>query len=55
MSHAVKLWAFRHTHYNCDLEGERENGAGPLRLVANQRVYYFARSEGFNNEKTVKI
>ena len=51
----VKLWAFGHTHYNCDLALERRDGAGPLRLVANQRGYYFAQSDGFEMEKTVEV
>lgn len=51
----VKVWAFGHTHYNCDFVLEREGGAGPLRLVANQRGYYFAQSEGFDSEKTVEV
>jgi hypothetical protein len=34
---------------------EREGGAGPLRLLANQRGYYFAQSEGFDGEKTVEV
>jgi predicted phosphodiesterase len=49
----VKIWAFGHTHYNCDFVADREDDAGPLRLVANQRGYYFAQSEGFDSEKTV--
>ena len=51
----VKLWAFGHTHFNCDLALERGDGAGPLRLVANQRGYFFCQSEGFEMEKTVEI
>lgn len=54
-SEKVKLWAFGHTHYNCDFVVEREDGAVPLRLVANQRGYYFAQSEGFDSEKTVEV
>ncbi|KAJ9158500.1 Calcineurin-like phosphoesterase [Coniochaeta hoffmannii] len=51
----VKLWAFGHTHYNCDFVADREDGADPLRLVANQRGYYFAQSEGFDIGKTVEV
>lgn len=51
----VKLWAFGHTHYNCDFSAERDDGAGPLRLLANQRGYYFAQSEGFNSGKTLEV
>lgn len=50
----VKVWAFGHTHYNCDFVVEREE-ARPLRLVANQRGYYFAQAEGFDVDKTVDI
>lgn len=51
----VKLWAFGHTHYNCDFMVDREDGAGPLRLVANQRGYYFAQGAGFDVGKTVEV
>ncbi|KAF2107973.1 calcineurin-like phosphoesterase [Lophiotrema nucula] len=50
----VKLWAFGHTHYNCDFKFEREGDAEPLRLLANQRGYYFAQAEGFDGEKIVQ-
>lgn len=50
----VKVWAFGHTHYNCDFLVERE-GAPPLRLLANQSGYYFAQAEGFDGAKTVEI
>ena len=51
----VKLWAFGHTHYNCDFEVTREGEAGPLRLLANQRGYYSAQAGAFHGEKTVLI
>lgn len=51
----AKLWAFGHTHYNCDIEIERQNGAGMLRLLANQRGYYFAQADGFAVEKTIRL
>ena len=54
-SDKVKLWAFGHTHYNCDFTVERGTGAGPLRLLANQRGYYFAQAEGFDGKKTVEV
>ncbi|KAJ6445427.1 ankyrin repeats (3 copies) domain-containing protein [Purpureocillium lavendulum] len=54
-SDSVKLWAFGHTHYNCDFSMERGQGVGPLRIVANQRGYYFSQSEGFDGEKVVTI
>ncbi|KAK4127918.1 hypothetical protein N657DRAFT_641985 [Parathielavia appendiculata] len=54
-SSRVKLWAFGHTHYNCDFVVEREDGADALRLMANQRGYYFAQAEGFDAEKTVAV
>ncbi|KAK5444192.1 hypothetical protein LTS15_010545 [Exophiala xenobiotica] len=54
-SDKVKVWAFGHTHFNCDFTVERESDAGPLRLLANQRGYYFAQAEGFEGEKTVEI
>ena len=51
----VIVWAFGHTHYNCDFLVERGNGAGPLRLLANQRGYYFAQAEGYDGQKTVEL
>lgn len=53
-SERVKLWAFGHTHVNCDFMAERES-AGPLRLLANQRGYYKAQSLGFDGEKVVEM
>jgi len=50
----VVLWAFGHTHYNCDFLVTRE-GAGALRLYSNQRGYYYAQAEGFNRERTVEV
>lgn len=50
-SEIVKLWAFGHTHFNCDfidtLTGKR--------VVTNQRGYYFAQAAGFDGEKVVTI
>ncbi|KAG7288779.1 hypothetical protein NEMBOFW57_005137 [Staphylotrichum longicolle] len=51
----VRVWAFGHTHYSCDFFLQRKGGAGPLRIVANQRGYYFSQSEGFDAEKTVDV
>ena len=50
----VKVWAFGHTHYNCDFTSEREGSAEGLRLLANQRVYYFAQAEGYDGEKIIE-
>ncbi|KAI9904933.1 hypothetical protein N3K66_001462 [Trichothecium roseum] len=51
----VRLWAFGHTHYNCDFEVARPGGAGPLRLLANQRGYYFAQAAGFDERLCVQL
>jgi hypothetical protein len=51
----VKLWAFGHTHYNCDFVVERRNGAPPMRLVTNQRGYYFAQAPKYDGGKIVEI
>ncbi|KAG5946658.1 hypothetical protein E4U53_006537 [Claviceps sorghi] len=51
----VKVWAFGHTHYNCDVETERGGGAGKIRLLANQRGYYFSQADGFDAGKTVRL
>ena len=54
-SEKVKLWAFGHTHYNCDFTIERKEGAGSIRLLVNQRGYYFAQADGYDGVKTVDI
>ncbi|KAI0890252.1 Metallo-dependent phosphatase-like protein [Annulohypoxylon maeteangense] len=54
-SSKVVLWASGHTHYNCDFTVERNDGAGPLRLLANQRGYFFAQADGFDEEKVIEI
>jgi Calcineurin-like phosphoesterase len=48
---AVKLWAFGHTHYNCDYKDQKTG----KRVMTNQRGYYFAQSVGFDAEKVVTI
>jgi hypothetical protein len=55
MSGNVKLWAFGHTHYNCDFEADRGGDVGSMRIMANQRGYYFAQSKGFDVGKTVEV
>ncbi|KAF7592039.1 hypothetical protein BBP40_000762 [Aspergillus hancockii] len=47
----VCLWAFGHTHYNCDFA---EDTTGK-RLVANQRGYYFAQAKVFDPKKVVRV
>lgn len=54
-SEKVKLWAFGHTHYNCDFTVERQTGTGPLRLLTNQRGYYFAQADGYDEGKTALL
>jgi hypothetical protein len=54
-SDKVKIWAFGHTHYNRDFIVERKDGAGLLRLLANQRGSYFAQADGFDGGKTVDM
>ncbi|KAL2259834.1 hypothetical protein VTK26DRAFT_6346 [Humicola hyalothermophila] len=51
----VKLWAFGHTHFNCAFVVQREDGAGPLRLLTNQRGYHFSQAAGFDAQKTVEL
>lgn len=50
-SEAVKLWAFGHTHFNCEFEDSRTG----KRVMTNQRRYYFAQSEGFDIGKVVGV
>ncbi|KAI5864891.1 calcineurin-like phosphoesterase [Durotheca rogersii] len=51
----VKVWAFGHTHFNCDFAVEREEGAAPLRLLTNQRGYYFSQAVGFGADKLLEV
>lgn len=50
-SPTVKLWAFGHTHFNCDFV-DRETGK---RVLANQRGYARSTAEGFDAEKVVEL
>ncbi|KAF2760783.1 ser/Thr protein phosphatase superfamily [Pseudovirgaria hyperparasitica] len=50
-SERVAVWAFGHTHFNCDFEHEAHH----TRFVTNQRGYYFAQSDGFDPAKTVEL
>jgi hypothetical protein len=49
-SRNVKVWAFGHTHFNCDFI---ENGSGK-RVLTNQRGYYFSQSAGFDGKKSIE-
>ena len=46
---SIKLWAFGHSHFNCDLD---EDGKS---LFANQRGYYFTQAAGFVEEKVIEL
>lgn len=48
---AVRLWAFGHTHFNCDFR----DSEGEKRVLSNQRGYYFAQAAGFDSTKIVEI
>ncbi|KAK8037475.1 calcineurin-like phosphoesterase [Apiospora marii] len=50
MSEAVRLWAFGHTHYNCDFT----DGHGK-RIYSNQRGYAFSQSPGFDGTAVVDV
>ncbi|KAI1109639.1 Ser/Thr protein phosphatase superfamily [Nemania sp. NC0429] len=45
----VKLWAFGHTHFNCDFVEAQK------RVVAHQRGYYFSQSRAFDLEKVFEV
>ena len=47
----VKLWAFGHTHYNCDLEDPQMG----KRVVANQKGYRRAEVLTFDGTKVVTV
>ncbi|KAI0410555.1 Ser/Thr protein phosphatase superfamily [Xylaria grammica] len=50
-SECVKLWAFGHTHFNCDFVDEKTQ----TRVLAHQRGYYSHQAKGFDVEKIVEI
>lgn len=50
-SEAVILWAFGHTHFNCDFK----DPVTGKRVMSNQRGYYFAQSAGYDGEKVVEL
>lgn len=50
----VVVWGFGHTHFNCDFTAERID-AEPLRLLTNQRGYYFSQSRGFDGLKIIEL
>ena len=45
----VDVWAFGHTHFNCDFV------VAGMRVCTNQRGYYFKLAEGFNQGKVICI
>ena len=50
-SRNVKVWAFGHTHFNCDfIENSTEK-----RVLTNQRGYYFSQSAGFDENMCIEI
>ncbi|KAI1909471.1 hypothetical protein LOZ65_006520 [Ophidiomyces ophidiicola] len=50
---SVCTWAFGHTHFNCDFMTEKKGEK--MRVVSNQRGYYFKQAGGFDVEKVVTI
>lgn len=50
MSKNVKVWAFGHTHWNCDFVEE-----GGKRVLTNQRGYYFSQAVGFEAGKCIEL
>ncbi|KAF1348912.1 hypothetical protein BDV97DRAFT_370135 [Delphinella strobiligena] len=47
----VKLWAFGHTHFNCDFVGDKTGKS----VVANQRGYYFSAAQRFDAENVISL
>lgn len=52
MSREVKLWAFGHTHWNCDFEDEMGK-----RVVTNQKGYDYeaGKQQGYDAEKVFEV
>ncbi|KAI1290532.1 Ser/Thr protein phosphatase superfamily [Xylaria venustula] len=51
LSEDVAVWAFGHTHFNCDYLDERTG----KRVVTNQRGYYFGQSLEFDEGKVIEL
>lgn len=47
----VKIWAYGHTHFNCDFLDEVTG----KRLVSNQRGYYFSQAKTLDSNKVVTL
>ncbi|CAJ2506274.1 Uu.00g004040.m01.CDS01 [Anthostomella pinea] len=50
-SEVVKVWAFGHTHFNCDFVDEKSR----KRVMANQRGYYFGQSDAVEIGKVIEL
>lgn len=50
-SSAVRMWAFGHTHYNCDFEEEVTG----KRVLANQKGYLMIPQKTFNMKATYRL
>jgi hypothetical protein len=50
---SVRLWAFGHTHYNCDFVVKDQ--AKEMRVVSNQRGYYFKQAREFDIQKVATV
>lgn len=48
---ATRLWAFGHTHFNSDFR----DAGNDIRVMSNQRGYYFSQATGFDSAKIVEI
>lgn len=67
MNPRVKMWAFGHTHFNCDFEDkvdgetgietstETSTGTRTKRVVANQKGYYLLPERDFNGGKLFEV
>jgi hypothetical protein len=63
MNPRVKMWAFGHTHFNCDFEDkldgetgtETSAGTRTKRVVANQKGYYLLPEPDFNVGKLFEV
>ena len=51
----VEVWVSGHTHFNFDFWMERGERKRPVRLLANQRGYYFSQAAGFDPEKVIEV
>ncbi|KEY73779.1 hypothetical protein S7711_03086 [Stachybotrys chartarum IBT 7711] len=55
VSDQVKIWAFGHSHYNCDVIVDKWTSNGTMRMVSNQRGFPEAQTGDFDIGKVISV